>query len=97
MGSPLLSPLAGVIRFIPTDSLTTPLPDSHCATAAGELAMCGIFVCVDVDENTETPAKLNIDAMPYFQFYKNGTLVGEVRGAFKEEVESKVEQLLMPM
>ena len=58
--------------------------------------MCGIFVSVDVDENSETAKKLNIDAMPSFHMYKNGTLVGEIRGAFKEELESKVEQLLMP-
>jgi thioredoxin-like negative regulator of GroEL len=64
---------------------------------ASELAMCGIFVCVDVDENTETAEKLKIDAMPMFQFYKNGTMVGEVRGAFKSEVETMVETLLMPV
>lgn len=39
------------------------------------------FVKVDVDEAEEVAALCGIQAMPTFQFFKNGSKVDEMRGA----------------
>ncbi|KAL3869266.1 hypothetical protein ACJMK2_041970 [Sinanodonta woodiana] len=40
-----------------------------------------IFIKVDVDQNEETASSCNINAMPTFQFYKNGQKLEEFSGA----------------
>ena len=52
-----------------------------------------ILCKVDVDENDETAQACGIEAMPTFQFYKNGEKVHQIRGADFEGVKAKVEEL----
>nr|AGG17889.1 thioredoxin [Cristaria plicata] len=40
-----------------------------------------IFIKVDVDQNEETASACKINAMPTFQFYKNGQKLEEFSGA----------------
>merc|ERR1719498_398433 len=53
-----------------------------------------VFVKVDVDENEETAGACNIQAMPTFQFYKDGKKVHEFSGASEDKIrEAKRSQL----
>ena len=45
---------------------------------------------VDVDDLAEIAADNDIESMPTFLLYKNGTKVGEVVGANREKLESLV-------
>eukprot|EP00566_Odontella_aurita_P024797 CAMPEP_0113566594 /NCGR_PEP_ID=MMETSP0015_2-20120614/22807_1 /TAXON_ID=2838 /ORGANISM="Odontella" /LENGTH=105 /DNA_ID=CAMNT_0000468895 /DNA_START=113 /DNA_END=430 /DNA_ORIENTATION=+ /assembly_acc=CAM_ASM_000160 len=49
-----------------------------------------IFVKVDVDEAEEIAAECGIQAMPTFQFYKNGEKIDELRGGKLEVLKAKV-------
>lgn len=46
------------------------------------------FIKVDIDENNETPSRYNVSAVPTFILFKNGNVVGEVRGANPQGVQS---------
>merc|ERR1719218_55407 len=52
-----------------------------------------VLVKVDVDENAETAEACGIEAMPTFQFFKNGEKVHQIRGADWEGVKAKIEEL----
>ena len=47
-----------------------------------------IFAKVDVDEVEDVAAECNISAMPTFQFYRNGQMVDEMRGADQKGLEA---------
>merc|ERR1711937_613323 len=49
-----------------------------------------VFVKVDVDENEETAGACGIQAMPTFQFYKNGSKVHEFSGASEEKIREAI-------
>merc|ERR1712159_31180 len=49
------------------------------------------FVKVHVDENSETAEACGIQAMPTFQFYKNGEKVHEFSGASEEKIKQAIE------
>merc|ERR1739848_906629 len=48
------------------------------------------FVKVDVDENEETAGACGIQAMPTFQYYKNGAKVHEFSGASEEKIKEAI-------
>merc|ERR1711937_1007643 len=48
------------------------------------------FVEVDVDENEETAGACGIQAMPTFQFYKNGQKVHEFSGASEDKIREAI-------
>ena len=52
-----------------------------------------ILVKVDVDANAETAQACGIEAMPTFQFYKNGEKKDQIRGANWDGVKAKIEEL----
>jgi thioredoxin 1 len=45
---------------------------------------------VDVDENDQVAAMCGIQAMPTFQFYKDGNKIDEMRGADKDGLAAMV-------
>lgn len=45
-----------------------------------------------MDENEEVCAALNISAMPTFQYYKNGTMVAEFKGADANQLKNLIEK-----
>jgi len=49
-----------------------------------------IFIKVDVDENSETAEACGIEAMPTFQFFKNGAKVDELVGASEDALKAKI-------
>ena len=49
---------------------------------------------VDVDECDETAAKCEVEAMPTFQFFKNGQRVLQVTGADEDQLRQGLERLL---
>merc|ERR1712196_432837 len=49
-----------------------------------------VFVKVDVDENEETAGECGIQAMPTFQFYKEGAKVHEFSGASEEKIREAI-------
>jgi len=51
-----------------------------------------IFVKVDVDEADDVAGSVGIQAMPTFQFYKNGTKIDELCGADQAALARKVAQ-----
>ena len=51
------------------------------------------LVKVDVDLNKDTPQACGITAMPTFQFYKNGSMVHQIKGADWDAVVAKIEEL----
>ncbi|XP_046576714.1 thioredoxin-like [Haliotis rubra] len=51
-----------------------------------------VFIKVDVDENEETAAVCEVEAMPTFKFYKDGKQVDELVGASQVDLEAKVEK-----
>jgi thioredoxin-like negative regulator of GroEL len=51
------------------------------------------FAKVDVDEADEVAASCGIQAMPTFQFYKNGAKVDEMCGANKQELKDLILKL----
>jgi len=61
---------------------------------ARDFSNLAIFVKVDVDDaDTQKIAhKCGIQAMPTFQFYKNGVKVDELQGADEESLRNKVEK-----
>lgn len=50
------------------------------------------FIKVDVDELQDVAAQQNISAMPTFQFFKNGAMLEEFRGASKEKLLACVQK-----
>ena len=48
------------------------------------------FVKVDVDDADDISAACNIQAMPTFQFYKNGSKIDELQGADVEGLKSLI-------
>ena len=50
-----------------------------------------MFIKVDVDENNETAEACGIEAMPTFQFFKNGAKVDELVGASEQALKDKIE------
>jgi len=48
---------------------------------------------VDVDKNSETAEACGIQAMPTFQFFKNGAKVAEFMGANAATLEGKINEL----
>merc|ERR1712146_233266 len=48
------------------------------------------FVKVDVDDNEDTAQACGIQAMPTFQFYKNGVKVHEFSGASEEKIKAAI-------
>jgi len=48
------------------------------------------FVKVDVDEADDVAAECGIQAMPTFQFYKDGSKVDEFRGANTAQLQALV-------
>ncbi|RDX76502.1 hypothetical protein CR513_43491, partial [Mucuna pruriens] len=53
-----------------------------------------IFLKVDVDELKTVAQDWAIEAMPTFVFVKEGSLVGKVVGAKKEELQQTIEKLV---
>jgi len=51
------------------------------------------FIKVDVDENEETAMALEIQSMPTFHFYKDGTLVNQFSGASEDKLRKGVDSL----
>ena len=49
-----------------------------------------IFVKVDVDDAQEISEKCKIQAMPTFQFYKDGNMLQEFRGANQAQLKECV-------
>ena len=49
-----------------------------------------VFVKVDVDENEEVAQQCGIQAMPTFQFYKNGAKVDEFSGADPNKIKATI-------
>ena len=49
-----------------------------------------VFVKVDVDENEETAGACGIQAMPTFQYYKNGAKVHEFSGASEDKIKEAI-------
>merc|ERR1712159_128949 len=49
-----------------------------------------VFVKVDVDENEDTAGACGIQAMPTFQYYKNGSKVHEFSGASEEKIKEAI-------
>ena len=49
-----------------------------------------VFIKVDVDENEETAGACGIQAMPTFQYYKNGAKVHEFSGASEEKIKEAI-------
>lgn len=48
-----------------------------------------VQVCkVDIDQNQDTPGKFNVTAVPTFILFKNGSVVGEVKGANAQAVQA---------
>jgi len=45
------------------------------------------FVKVDLDSNSESPARYGVSAVPTFHLFKSGAMAGEVRGANPSGVE----------
>jgi len=45
------------------------------------------FIKIDIDQNNETPSRFNVSAVPTFLLFKNGSVVGEVKGANLQGVQ----------
>ncbi|XP_046561062.1 thioredoxin-like [Haliotis rubra] len=50
------------------------------------------FFMVNVDENSETAEKCDIQGLPTFKFYKNGTEVDTLVGASESFLEDKIKR-----
>ena len=50
------------------------------------------FIKIDIDENSETPGRFNVSAVPTFILFKNGKMVAEVKGANAQGVQGLVAQ-----
>jgi thioredoxin len=46
------------------------------------------FIKIDIDENNETPSKFNVTAVPTFILFRNGTVLGEVKGANQQGIQA---------
>jgi len=51
-----------------------------------------IFLQVDVDENSETAQECGIQAMPTFQYFKNGSKIYEFKGANVDNLKQSIAQ-----
>jgi thioredoxin 1 len=49
-----------------------------------------LFCSVDIDQVPESADKAKVSAMPTFQFYKDGKIIHEVRGANKAGLEKDI-------
>ncbi|KAJ3054618.1 Cytoplasmic thioredoxin isoenzyme 2 [Rhizophlyctis rosea] len=52
------------------------------------------FIKVDVDEVAEAAETAGVRAMPTFQIYKGGKVVGEVVGADAKKLEAEIQKAL---
>lgn len=59
---------------------------------ARDFSNLAIFVKVDVDDADKIASKCGIQAMPTFQFYKNGVKVDELQGADEMSLRNKVKK-----
>jgi len=50
------------------------------------------FVKVDVDESEDVSQKCGIQAMPTFQFFKDGVKIQEIKGANQQKLKQLMEQ-----
>ena len=49
-----------------------------------------VFFKVDVDENADAAQHAGIEAMPTFQFFKNGLKLDQVRGADEQKLREAI-------
>ena len=62
--------------------MMTPVLEELAANNAGSVN----FIKIDVDVEQDIAARLNVNAMPTFKFFKNGQQVDELVGADPEEL-----------
>jgi thioredoxin 1 len=51
-----------------------------------------VFASVDVDENSVTAAEAGVIALPAFQFYRNGELLGHTKGSNLEAIQDLLDE-----